>query len=135
MLADSRSGTSYAYGYNARNRLETVTVAYTYNGLEQLASRVMTNQTPSGGGGDRADLRRARPDRPAAGRGGRGQDHPVVYFMHVDHPARPIRMTDGAKAMGASPSSSTPSPHSSRVQSSLVGGHGIVTERGGRGRA
>ncbi|WP_295557691.1 RHS repeat-associated core domain-containing protein [uncultured Hyphomicrobium sp.] len=51
---DSRSGTAYAYGYNNRNRLNTVTVAgslkgtYTYDGLEQLAIRVTTNQTPAG---------------------------------------------------------------------------------------
>ena len=52
ILTDARSGTAYAY--NSRNRLATLTVAgslratYTYNGLEQLASRVLTNMTPSG---------------------------------------------------------------------------------------
>jgi YD repeat-containing protein len=54
IATDTRSGTLFAYGYNARNRLETVTVAgslrgtYTTNGLEQLAIRVLTNMTPSG---------------------------------------------------------------------------------------
>jgi len=54
ILSDSRVGTSYVYTYNNRNRLATVTVGgslrgtYAYNGLEQLAIRVMTDQTPSG---------------------------------------------------------------------------------------
>jgi hypothetical protein len=54
IATDTRSGTLFAYGTNARNRLETVTVAgslrgtYTTNGLEQLAIRVLTNMTPSG---------------------------------------------------------------------------------------
>jgi YD repeat-containing protein len=54
ITSDTRSGTAYAYAYNKRNRLNTVTVAgslkgtYTYNALEQLSVRVATNQTPSG---------------------------------------------------------------------------------------
>jgi RHS repeat-associated protein len=54
ILSDSRVATSYAYTYNNRNRLATVTVGgslrgtYAYNGLEQLAIRVMTDQSPSG---------------------------------------------------------------------------------------
>lgn len=54
IASDTRSGVKYDYAYNARNRLETVTVAsslrgtYTYNGLEQLSIRVLTNMTPSG---------------------------------------------------------------------------------------
>ncbi len=54
IASDTRTGTAYTYAYNKRNRLNTVTVAgslkgtYTYNGLEQLAIRVSTNQTPSG---------------------------------------------------------------------------------------
>jgi RHS repeat-associated protein len=54
ITGDNRAGTSYDYTYNNRNRLATVTVGgnlrgtYTYNGLEQVAVRVMTNQTPSG---------------------------------------------------------------------------------------
>ncbi len=54
IATDTRTGTAYTYAYNKRNRLNTVTVAgslkgtYTYNGLEQLAIRVSTNQTPAG---------------------------------------------------------------------------------------
>ena len=54
ILSDNRVGASHAYTYNNRNRLATVTVGgslrgtYAYNGLEQLAIRVMTDQTPSG---------------------------------------------------------------------------------------
>ncbi len=54
IASDTRNGTAYTYAYNKRNRLNTVTVAgslkgtYTYNGMEQLAIRVSTNQTPAG---------------------------------------------------------------------------------------
>jgi RHS repeat-associated protein len=56
ITSDTRSGTAYAYtyGYNKRNRLNTVTVAaslkgtYTYNAREQLSIRVTTNMTPAG---------------------------------------------------------------------------------------
>ncbi|MEQ1650550.1 MAG: hypothetical protein ABL898_18380 [Hyphomicrobiaceae bacterium] len=54
ITSDTRSGTAYAYTYNNRNRLNTVTVAaslkgtYTYNAKEQLSIRVTSNMTPSG---------------------------------------------------------------------------------------
>ena len=51
---DTRSGTLYAYTYNQNNRLTTITSAsnlkatYTYDAMEHLAIRVLTNMTPSG---------------------------------------------------------------------------------------
>ena len=54
IATDTRSGALYAYTYNQNNRLKTVTVAgnlkatYTYDAMEHLAVRVLTNMTPSG---------------------------------------------------------------------------------------
>lgn len=55
MLSEARSGTTYAYTYNNANRLKTVSAdvtllgTYTYNGLEQLISRVITNSGAADG--------------------------------------------------------------------------------------
>ena len=54
---DARSGVTYTYtyGYNNANRLKTVTQSanllgtYTYNGFEQLISRVITNSGTANG--------------------------------------------------------------------------------------
>lgn len=52
IATDTRSGSVYTYGYNARGRLGTVHQdgnlkgTYQYNSLEQLASRVVTNAGP-----------------------------------------------------------------------------------------
>ncbi len=49
IATDTRSGSTFTYGYNARGRLATVSQdgnlkgTYQYNSLEQLASRVVTN--------------------------------------------------------------------------------------------
>jgi RHS repeat-associated protein len=135
ILSDSRAGTSYDYTYNNRNRLATVTVGgslrgtYTYNGLEQVAIRVMSNQTPSGtvhslydrggnllaetdGSGATGTTReyiwlldaevaptfasRTKIDRPIAVVANVSTS-PALYWVHVDHLHRPIKMTDAAK--------------------------------------
>ncbi|MEW5963833.1 MAG: RHS repeat-associated core domain-containing protein [Pseudomonadota bacterium] len=49
IVSDARSGSTYAYTYNAAGRLKTVSYegnlkgTYVYNGLEQLITRVITN--------------------------------------------------------------------------------------------
>ena len=54
-LTDVRSGVSYAYTYNNANRLKTVSQSgnligtYTYNGREQLTTRVITNSGSANG--------------------------------------------------------------------------------------
>lgn len=101
----------------------------TYNGLEQVAVRVMTNQTPSGtihslydragtllavtdGSGASGTSReyvwlldaeiaptfgsRTKLDRPIAVVADVSTS-PVLYWVHVDHLHRPIKMTDAAK--------------------------------------
>lgn len=102
---------------------------HTYNGLEQVAIRVMSNQTPSGtlhslydragnllaetdGSGATGATReyiwlpdaeiaptagsRTKLDRPIAVVAD-VSTCPVLYWVHVDHLHRPIRMTDAAK--------------------------------------
>jgi RHS repeat-associated protein len=55
IATDARSGVSYAYTYNNANRLKTVSQSgnllgtYTYNGREQLATRVITNSGSANG--------------------------------------------------------------------------------------
>ena len=55
ILTDSRTGGPFTFAYNKANRLKTVTVAatvrgtYTYNGFEQLISRVITNSGTANG--------------------------------------------------------------------------------------
>ena len=55
IATDSRSGGPYTFTYNKANRLKTVTVAatvrgtYTYNGFDQLISRVITNSGTANG--------------------------------------------------------------------------------------
>ena len=55
IATDTRSGVSYAYTYNNANRLKTVSQSgnllgtYTYNGREQLATRVITNSGSANG--------------------------------------------------------------------------------------
>ena len=67
IATDSRSGGPYTYGYNNANRLKTVTVAgtvrgtYTYNGFDQLISRVITNSGTANG--TTPDRYRSRCDR------------------------------------------------------------------------
>jgi RHS repeat-associated protein len=106
---------------------------YTYNGLEQLAIRVMTNQTPSGtvhslydragnllaetaGGGATGSTgttreyiwlpdveiaptfgSRTKLDRPVAVVADVNTT-PVMYWAHIDHLHRPVKMTNAAKA-------------------------------------
>ena len=54
IATDTRAGVLNAYTYNNANRLKTVTVAanlkatYTYDAMQHLAIRVLTNMTPSG---------------------------------------------------------------------------------------
>ena len=54
MSADTRGGVAYQYGYNANNRLETVSTGgllkgqYVYNAFEQLVSRTRVNMSPAG---------------------------------------------------------------------------------------
>ena len=55
IATDVRSGVTYAYTYNNANRLKTVSQSgnllgtYTYNGFEQLISRVITNSGTANG--------------------------------------------------------------------------------------
>ena len=55
IATDARSGITYAYTYNNANRLKTVSQSgnllgtYTYNGREQLATRVITNSGSANG--------------------------------------------------------------------------------------
>ncbi|MEQ1718572.1 MAG: RHS repeat-associated core domain-containing protein [Hyphomicrobium sp.] len=138
ITSDTRSGTAYAYAYNKRNRLNTVRVAaslkgtYTYNGLEQLAIRVSTNQTPAGTTHFIHDIfgnviaetngalatpntvkeyiwlpetqiaptmgSRTVVDRPLAVVNAVNTATPVMWWVHVDHLNRPVKMTDAAKA-------------------------------------
>ena len=55
LISDSRLGSVYAYTYNNANRLKTVAYegnlkgTYTYNGLEQLITRVITNSGANDG--------------------------------------------------------------------------------------
>ena len=65
ITSDSRLGSLYAYTYNHANRLKTVSYegnlkgTYTYNGLHQLITRVVTNSGTLDG--TRAPIVRARP--------------------------------------------------------------------------
>src|SRR5687768_16403874 len=115
--------------WSTANRLKTVSYegnlkgTYTYNGLEQLITRVVTNSGSADGTvhtvHDRAGNVIAEADAtgqtvreylwlPAAGHAGTdlplavvdGVDTPTpqLYHVHADHLGRPVRMTDSAKA-------------------------------------
>ncbi len=129
ITTDTRSGSTYTYGYNARGRLATVHQdgnlkgTYTYNSLEQLASRSVTNSGPFNGTvhtvQDRSGNIIAEADGttgvvsreyiwlPGAGYSGTelpvgvvdvaGTATPELLYVHADHLGRPIRLTDPAK--------------------------------------
>lgn len=114
------------FTYNARNRLSTVSQdgnlkgTYTYNSLEQLASRAVTNSGPFNGTvhtvQDRSGNVIAEADRTTGvvsreyiwltGAGYAGTDLPVgvvdvagtatpeLLYGHADHLSRPIWLTD-----------------------------------------
>jgi len=124
IATDTQGSDVTAYGYNARNRLATVTkngslwATYQYNALEQLVSRTVT--APAGPTGtvqyvyDQQGQLVAEADA-ATGATVREyiwlDDMPVavvtdiaaltltIYFVHVDHLKRPVAMSDAAKAM------------------------------------
>ena len=113
--------TPYLYTYNNANRLKTVSAgatleaSYVYNAFEQLVSRTLVNATPSGA----IHMIHNRAGRVIAETDGVGNTvreyiwlgalplaviadvdtvSPKLYYVHVDHLNRPIRMTDAAKA-------------------------------------
>ncbi|WP_119392177.1 RHS repeat-associated core domain-containing protein [Taklimakanibacter lacteus] len=123
IITDTQGSDVTAYGYNARNRLATVTkngslwATYQYNALEQLVSRTVT--APVGPTGtvqyiyDRQGQLIAEAD---AATGATLREYiwlddmpvavvsdvatsPVTYFVHVDHLKRPAAMSDATKAM------------------------------------
>ncbi len=136
LLSDARSGTTYAYTYNNANRLKTVSAGvtlvgtYTYNGMEQLITRIVTNSGAADGtthfihdqfGNIIAELNstgatvkeyiwlpeaeiaptrqsRAQVDIPLAVVDAVNTATPVLYMVHADHLARPVRITNSIKA-------------------------------------
>jgi RHS repeat-associated protein len=120
--ADARVGTTYNYRYNKRGRLDqlsvgsTVTADYIYDGLERMALRTTQNMTPAGtthyvydlaghliaeSTDSGATLREYLwlDDLPLAVVADVDTASPHLYFVHADHLDRPIKMTDGSKAV------------------------------------
>lgn len=123
-LTDTQGSDVATYGYNARNRLATLTrngspwATYQYNALEQLVARTVT--APVGPTGtihyiydqqgqliaeaDAATGATLREyiwldDMPVAVVTDIAAATPTIYAVHVDHLKRPIAMSDAAKAM------------------------------------
>ena len=126
MSADTRGAVAYQYGYNANNRLESVSTGgllkgtYVYNAFEQLVSRTRVNMSPAGtvhmihdrdgnviaetdGAGNtvREYVWLAQTDGdvalPLAVVSDVNTATPVTYFVHADHLNRPVLMTDATK--------------------------------------
>ncbi len=127
ITSDVRSGSTYTYGTNARGRLATVHQdgnlkgSYSYNSLEQLASRVVTNSGPFDGTVHTTQDRNVIAEAdgttgvvakeyiwlPGAGYAGTdlpvgvvdvaGTATPELLYVNADHLGRPIRLTDPAK--------------------------------------
>ncbi|WP_316233816.1 RHS repeat-associated core domain-containing protein [Bradyrhizobium sp. SZCCHNPS2010] len=120
LIADSRSGTIYGYGYNNRGQLEelslnsTVTADYRYDGLERMAVRTLRTASPpvtmhyvydlaghliaeatAGGVVTREYV--WFDDMPLALAADLDTAAPNLWYVHADHLDRPIRMTDNAK--------------------------------------
>jgi RHS repeat-associated protein len=122
MTADDRAGTVYAYRHNNRGRLDRVSVGaqvradYVYDALERMALRTTQNMTPSGTTHylyDRAGHLLAEAsdsgttireyvwldDMPLAVVADVDTATPQLWYVHVDHLDRPIKMTDDTKAV------------------------------------
>jgi RHS repeat-associated protein len=120
--ADARLGTTYNYRYNKRGRLDqlsvgsTVTADYIYDGLERLALRTTQNMTPAGtthyvydlaghliaeASDTGATLREYvwLDELPLAVVADVDTMSPNLYFVHADHLDRPVKMTNGGKAV------------------------------------
>ena len=127
MSADTRGGVAYQYGYNANNRLESVSTGgllkgtYVYNAFEQLVSRTRVNMSPAGtihlihdrdgnviaetdGAGNTVreyvwlpDSQEGGTALPLAVVSEVNTATPVTYFVHADHLNRPVLMTDATK--------------------------------------
>jgi RHS repeat-associated protein len=122
ITADNRAGTTYNYRYNKRGRLDqlsigaTVTADYLYDGLERMALRSTQNMTPAGtthyvydlagrliaeASDTGATLREYvwLDDLPLAVVADVDTASPNLYFVHADQLDRPVKMTDGSKAV------------------------------------
>jgi RHS repeat-associated protein len=122
VTADTRGSTVYNYRYNNRNRLDqlsigaTVTANYTYDGLERMAIRTTQNMSPAGtthylydllgrllveADNTGATLREYVwiDDLPLAVVSDVNSGSPNLYYVHGDQLNRPIKMTDGSKAV------------------------------------
>ena len=118
IISDARPGETFVFTYNARNRPITLTrngtayASYLYNGLEQLMSR--STSAPGGPVGTVQYIHDTSGHIIAEADGATGatvreyiwlDDLPVAviegtatYMVHSDHLARPIRLTDAARA-------------------------------------
>jgi RHS repeat-associated protein len=122
VTADNRVGTTYNYRYNNRARLDrltigsTVTADYTYDGLERLALRFTQNMTPAttthyvydrqghliveaDASGNTLREYVWVDDMPLAVVADVDTMSPQLWFVHADHLNRPLKMTDGTKAV------------------------------------
>jgi RHS repeat-associated protein len=122
ITADDRAGTVYGYAYNDRGRLTQSRVngqlraIYRYDVFERLNSRQLLNMTPAGTTHYVQDLAgHLLVEATSTGTVQREyiwlDDLPLVvvadvdtatphlYYVHADHLDRPLRMTDGAKAV------------------------------------
>ena len=126
LISDVYGSNIFDFDYNARNRLVSVTNtggppapsgAYGYNALEQLATRTLSPPSSSAvtieyiydtaghliaeadaATGDSLREYIWLDDRPAAVVTDISALTPTIWFVHADHLARPIAMTDGSKA-------------------------------------
>jgi uncharacterized protein RhaS with RHS repeats len=121
IVAETRSGTSYAYLHNQNGRLSeigvsgTPTATYLYDALERLSLRTTMNMTPAGTTQFISDpAGRILAEADATGATQREYiwlddlplavvanvpTSPTLWYVHADHLGRPIRMTDASKAI------------------------------------
>lgn len=122
ITADDRAGTVYNYRYNNRGRIDRVSVGtqarsdFVYDALERLASRTTQNMTPAGtthyaydqqghllveasNSGNTVREYIWLDDMPLAVVADVDTVSPKLWYVHADHLNRPIKMTDGTKAV------------------------------------
>jgi RHS repeat-associated protein len=122
VTADDRAGTTYNYRTNNRGRLDRASVGaqvradYVYDALERLAIRTTQNMTPSGtthyvynlAGRLLAEATDTGTtvreyiwldDMPLAVVADVDTATPQLWTVHADHLDRPVKMTDGTKAV------------------------------------